>query len=300
MAIHDLFSKRQKKHRGDVSDVYTYDDIPEALRVQITYIWKDVLGDDLYIENYQPIIDDLCREYGIFEQPTTSMAKHYDMPFTELVDYLLQEKDVEKQLDIVELSFKTVTDSYSSGDHVSKAAIEELNHRFKEHGIGFQFIENEIIRIDSELIHEEAVKPALRLLNGENYQGAQQEFLSAYDHYRHGKNKDSLNECLKAFESTMKAICEKNNWDYQANATVKSLIQICFDNNLVPSFWQQQLDSLRSLLESGIPTGRNKLSAHGQGTTPTVVPGYLVAYMLHMTASTLVFLITAEREMHNK
>jgi hypothetical protein len=25
------------------------------------------------------------------------------------------------------------------------------------------------------------------------------------------------------------------------------------------------------------------LSAHGQGTTPTVVPGYLVAYMLHMT-----------------
>jgi hypothetical protein len=39
-------------------NVYTYDDIPEALRVQITYIWKDVLGDDLYIENYQPIIDD--------------------------------------------------------------------------------------------------------------------------------------------------------------------------------------------------------------------------------------------------
>jgi hypothetical protein len=222
------------------------------------------------------------------------------MPFTELVDYLLQEKDVEKQLDIVELSFKTVADiRHYSGDRVDKA-IEELNHRFKEHGIGFQFIENEIIRIDSELIHEEAVKPALRLLNGENYQGAQQEFLSAYDHYRHGKNKDSLNECLKAFESTMKAICEKNNWDYQANATVKSLIQICFDNNLVPSFWQQQLDSLRSLLESGIPTGRNKLSAHGQGTTPTVVPGYLVAYMLHMTASTLVFLITAEREMHNE
>ncbi|VVH54810.1 hypothetical protein BAZOLSSOX_484 [uncultured Gammaproteobacteria bacterium] len=74
MAIHDLFSKRQKKLRGDVSDVYTYDDIPEALRVQITYIWKDVLGDDLYIENYQPIIDDLCREYGIFELPTTSMS----------------------------------------------------------------------------------------------------------------------------------------------------------------------------------------------------------------------------------
>ena len=40
------------------------------------------------------------------------------------------------------------------------------------------------------------------------------------------------------------------------------------------------------MLESSIPTGRNKLSGHGQGTTPVSVPDYLVAYMLHMTAST--------------
>jgi hypothetical protein len=39
---------------------------------------------------------------------------------SELVDYLLQEKDVEKQLDIVELSFKTVNDS---------KAIEELSRQ---------------------------------------------------------------------------------------------------------------------------------------------------------------------------
>ena len=174
MAIHDLFSKRQKKLRGDVSDVYTYDDIPRSLKVQITHIWQDVLGGDNHLNApryYKPIADTLCREYGIFELST---AKQYNrngieprrMYFTELVDYLLQEKDVEKQLDIVELSFKTVADiRHYSGDRVDKA-IEELNHRFKEHGICFQFIENEIIRIDSELIHEEAVKPALRLLNG--------------------------------------------------------------------------------------------------------------------------------------
>ncbi|MFW2454327.1 AbiJ-NTD4 domain-containing protein, partial [Aliarcobacter butzleri] len=67
-------------------------------------------------------------------------------------------------------------------------AINELNYRFKEHGVGFQFVENEIIRIDSELLHSEAVKPALKLLNEKNYKGAQEEFLSAYEHYRHGKN----------------------------------------------------------------------------------------------------------------
>lgn len=134
------------------------------------------------------------------------------------------------------------------------------------------------------------------MLNEKNYHGAQQEFLSAYEHYRHGKHKEALNDCLKSFESTMKAICDKHKWTYQPNATAKALIQTCFDNNLIPSFWQQQLSSLRSMLESGIPTGRNKLSGHGQGTTPTVVPEYLVAYMSHMTASTLVFMTTAEKK----
>jgi hypothetical protein len=50
------------------------------------------------------------------------------------------------------------------------------------------------------------------------------------------------------------------------------------------------------MLESSIPTGRNKLSGHGQGTESTTIPNYLVAYMLHMTASTLVFLTTAEKD----
>lgn len=315
MAIFDLFSKRQKALRGDVPDVYVYDNLPNTLRVQIIHIWTDALGsDENYYDHYgggpnvraayKFIVDTLCREYGMFQLPTAE--KHRErMYLNELANYLLQVDDIEKQLDIVELSFRyidRVTREYdylrkqNASEHVD-AAISEVNARFKEHGIGFQFVEGEIVRVDSELLHAKAVKPALRLLNEKNYQGAQQEFLSAYEHYRHGKNKEALNDCLKSFESTMKAICDKRNWSYQPNATSKALIQICFDNELVPSFWQQQLSSLRSMLESSIPTGRNKLSGHGQGTTPTTVPDYLVGYMLHMTASTLVFLTTAEKNL---
>jgi hypothetical protein len=315
MAIFDLFSKRQKALRGDIPDVYTYEDLPNALSVQIVHIWTDALGNnknycDFYgcgpnvKAAYKFIVDTLCREYGIFELPT---AKKYQdrMYLNELVDYLLQVDDVEKQLDIVELSFRYIDKLTRGYDYLSKKnasgsaddAINELNDRFKEHGIGFQFVEGEIVRVDSELIHSEAVKPALRLLNEKNYHGAQQEFLSAYEHYRHGKNKEAINDCLKSFESIMKAICDKRQWTYQPNATSRALIQICFDNDLVPSFWQQQLSSLRSMLESSIPTGRNRLSSHGQGSTPTTVPDYLVAYMLHMTASTLVFLTTAEKNL---
>lgn len=315
MAIFELFSKRQKAIRGENPDVYTYNDLPNALRVQIVHIWSDALGTDVnYYDRhgcgphvqaaYKLIVDILCREYGLFQMPTAEKSQNR-MYLNELAKYLLQVDDVEKQLDIVELSFKyidtfTREDNYLGKRNASDradSAINELNVRFKEHGIGFQFVEGEVIRVDSELFHSEAVKPALRLLNEKNYHGAQQEYLSAYEHYRHGKYKEALNDCLKSFESTMKAICDKRKWTYQPNATAKVLIQVCFENHLVPEFWQHQFNSLRSLLESSIPTGRNKLSGHGQGTTPTVVPDYLVAYMLHMTASTLVFLTTAENKL---
>jgi len=310
VAIFDLFSKRQKKLRGDVPDVYSYDNLPNALRVQIIHIWSDVLGNnqDYYSSResvksaYKFIVKTLCREYGVFELSKASNFRDR-VYLEELNSYFLQEEETEKAIDAIELSFKvinTFTRKHNylyrrNASEIADNAISEVNNRFKEHGIGFQFVENEIIKMDSELLHVEAVKPALKLLNKKEYEGAQQEFLSAYEHYRHGKNKESLNDCLKSFESTMKAICDKKSWEFPPNATAKKLIQVCFDNDLIPSFWQQQLSSLRSMLESSIPTGRNKLSGHGQGTTPVTVPDYLVAYMLHMTASTLVFLTTAEK-----
>jgi hypothetical protein len=310
LAIFDLFSKRQKRLRGDVPDVYTYEDIPNPLRVQIVHIWMDTLGNENQFwegevrHGYELIVDTLCREYGLFKLPGSKDYGNRDY-INELTSFFLQTKDVEKALDAIELSFRVIdhaTRNYAylhrnKAPEIADNAISELNSRFKEHGIGFQFVNGEIIRMDSELIHSEAVKPALRLLNSKSYIGAQEEFLSAYEHYRHGKNKEALNDCLKSFESVMKAICDKRKWQYQPNATAKGLIQVCFDNDLVPSFWQQQIGSLRSMLESSIPTGRNKLSGHGQGSTPVAVPDYLTAYMLHMTASTLVFLVRAEEEL---
>lgn len=57
------------------------------------------------------------------------------------------------------------------------------------------------------------------------------------------------------------------------------------------------MSGLRSLLESGVPTVRNRLSGHGQGEKPTEVPNYVAAYVLHMTASAIVFLGKAEEGM---
>ena len=158
-------------------------------------------------------------------------------------------------------------------------------------------MDGKIVRIDSEYLHSEVTKPALRILHKKHYAGARQEFLSAHQHYRKGEAKEALNDCLKAFESVMKAICDKRRWTYRNDVTAKGLIDICLNKELIPSFWQSHYSALRSLLESGVPTGRNKLSGHGQGTAPVAVPDHLAAYMLHMTASAIVFLAEAEAQL---
>ena len=185
----------------------------------------------------------------------------------------------------------------TNSSQIADDAIAELNVRFREHGIGFQFLEGLIVQVDSEYVHSEATKPAIGLLREKHYAGAQQEFLNAHQHYRKGETKEALNDCLKAFESVMKAICEKRGWSYPRDATARALIDVCFENELIPSFWQSQYSGLRTLLESGVPTGRNKLSGHGQGTAPVEVPGHIAAYVLHMTASAIVFLAEAEAQL---
>ena len=319
MPIYDLFSKRQKTLRGEVPDFYVYNDLPEPLRVQIVRIWRETLG-NLSIQKtfsrrqtstaniedaYGYIVDILRREYGVFRL-LGSEQQYRDKEFDEeLIDFFLNEKDAERALDAVEWSFRVIDDvtrkfEYRFKHDASKkadAAIEELNGRFKEHGVGYQFTSGHIIRIDSEFIHAECVEPALQLLNQEPYLGAQDEFLRAHKYYRTGDSKGALSECLKAFESVMKAICDKRRWPSSPTATAKPLIQICLDKGLIDPFWQSHYFALQSLLESSVPTGRNKMSGHGQGTNPVSVPNHIVAYMLHMTASAIVFLAEAEKQL---
>lgn len=164
MAIFDLFSKRQKKLRGDVPDVYLYDKLPQELRTQIIHIWLDTLGrGDQYYEGkvcqaYPLIVDTLCREYGLFKLPGAKDYGGRDY-IQELANFFLREEKIERALDAVELSFRVIDHATRNWDYlrrrdaneIAHAAIEELNGRFKEHGVGYQFAGGEIIRIDSEL-----------------------------------------------------------------------------------------------------------------------------------------------------
>ena len=129
------------------------------------------------------------------------------------------------------------------------------------------------------------------------YEGANEEFRKAHEHYRASRYKECMNECLKAFESCIKAICTKRRWQYKETDSINRLIDIVFDNQLIPTFMQSHFTALKSTLVSGVPTARNRRSGHGQGPTKVTVPESLATYMLHLTASNILFLAKANEEM---
>ena len=145
------------------------------------------------------------------------------------------------------------------------------------------------------------------MLSDPMYEGANAEFLKVHEHYRKERYKECMNECLKAFESCIKAICTKRQWKYEKKDTAKRLIEIVFDKELVPTFMDSHFSGLRKALdvrkgfkvalESGVPTLRNNLSAHGDGNEEVPVPEYIAAYTLHLTASNILFFAKANEEM---
>ncbi len=313
MGVFDIYAKRkQQQEKAGQPDVYKYDEIPESLRIQVMYIWQTAIGTwqkgNYDYSNEPPesiwiaIHNILCRELGLL-----SLGKDRDMPFKKCCTFLFEESNIDNILSLIEVSFRMIEKVCSSLSSTEKYraeisqepddAIEELNTRFKEHGIGYQYAGSIIIRMDSQYVHTEVVLPAISLLQQPGFEGASEEFLDAHKHYRAGKNKDAISVALKAFESTMKSICLLMDWEFPENATAKPLIDICIGNGLIPKPLQGHFGSLRATLESGLPTTSNRLARHGQGQKKVIVPDHIAAYALHLAATNIVFLVESYTEL---
>ena len=289
-----LFSERQKELRGEVPDVYRYETIPRELRHQVIHIWNGAFGEVEHhydtAEAYEFIHKNLSYHYG---EP--HLGRQHDSDFQSVHNFFLQTKETEKAIDVIELSFQYMDQHYSriSPDEL----IAQLNYWFRRRGVGYQYESGQIIRVDSEFIHSEVVKPALSMLSDPMYEGANDEFRKAHKHYRKQRYKECMNECLKAFESCIKSICKKRQWSYNEKDTIKRLIEIVFNEELIPTFMQSHFSGLRSALEAGVPTARNRQSGHGQGPTINPVPEYMAGYALHLTASNILFLAKANENL---
>src|SRR5262249_2790258 len=135
MTIFDLFSIRQKRARGELPDVYEYNNLPGTLRVQVIHILRDffLLPDDSISNASRELLieikDVLCREYGVFY-----LTEEYDDALKQICVFFLETKDIEKALDVVEICCRVAqkiiasdTLRYKPRGNVAEG-IEELNH----------------------------------------------------------------------------------------------------------------------------------------------------------------------------
>lgn len=304
MSIEDTYSQRNKNQ----NETFIYDTLSQKLKVQIVHIWSNFyiqIGEDNRDSIWEKIHSLICEAHGKHTLLKDGFSRFYDS--YRVSHYFENNENLEECLDVIEFVFRFILkvdahlkSNYTSLKYTAEMALTDLNTRFIENARGFEFNQDKIIKIDSKLLHIEVIKPTLNLLNTVLFRNANEEFLSAHEHYRFGKYKECLNDCLKAFESTMKIICFKNGFLTDKNDTSKNLISILIKSDFVPAYNETQLNAIKQLLESSVPTIRNKNSGHGQGIDKIVVKKELASYMLNITGTTIKFLFDIDKGREKK
>lgn len=310
--MYKLYSERIKNKDGE-PEVYIYDELPEAFRNQIFFIMEDLFDDvELWNYDWDNLHDEFCREKGMkllgsWERKYREYGKKniekyicncVDEDLLDFIDFTFYMFDTKcRKINISE--YKRIEFQVHNNISIEEAVkdiidetIKELNYRFKQHNLGYEFVNGEIIRIDNKILHQEVIKPALRLLYEEGFDGAEEEFRKAFEYRRKGDNKNAILEAGKSFESTMKTICDKKNYTYdKAKDTAKKLIEILESNNFYPAYMSSHMANLRTTLETGLPVVRNKNAGHGQGSTVEPILDEFVEYALNLAATNIVLLV---------
>lgn len=309
-----LYSKRIAGNNNN--DPYEYDEIPTRIRMQVIYIIRDAAGNEDIWDYTRGV---LLREYG----EERLINKYFANAQDECEAFIKKIKYVEYFLDIVEVAFQCIDQYMRQLGHANDRydillsadeAIEELNHRFKENNFGYEFCEGKIIRIDRKFTHKEIVKPALNLLYEEEFTSANEEFLLAHRYYKEGCSKgdpsadfkNAIINCNKAFESTMKIICENKSdlvTRYNSKHAANDLINDLIEAKIIPKHLENNFHGIKNMLkglisslENGLPVIRNKVG-HGQGTEEEWVSEEFVTYAINLTATNIVLLINLYKKL---
>ncbi|TCK80889.1 STM4504/CBY_0614 family protein [Albibacterium bauzanense] len=298
----DLFSIRNKNKNLPL----IYDNFPEKPKVQIFLLFGKLtysLGEDTW-EVFWTNVHSRIRE-AVGKNDLIN-GKFFPMSsFEESKVYFEKKASIEESFDILEIIMRLLKWCYENDKiNIQDADIEKITKKINKilhnNDIGYEYSEGAIIRIDSKHLHKEIINKTINLTNNELFTNANEEYLSALQHLKAEKNKEALNDALKAFESTLKIIFDNFDWSYESNATSSKLLDICFQNELIPKYLATHFTGLRATLSSGIPTIRNKNGAHGQGSKAITVPNSLAIYAIYLTGTSINYLIDAFNDFPRK
>jgi len=301
------YRKRLESRKGE-PDVYTYDQAPEHLRHQICMAICEGIGrfyvHGEYSFNHVPNANDLWEQMDkICRKELQSYLRHihdYDRNLcTRFCSYIMQIEDMDDFLSAVEigcLGLSSIREDYYGGpgargaEHRADESLKEINQRFEQHAVGYQFENGHIIRVDSKVVHAEIIKPALQLLTAPIFAKVNDEFLSAHKHYRVGAYKDCVTAANRAFESMLKAICDTEKWPYEKGDRASELVTKVSSSGLFTHDFDKSFSAYVAMLKTGLPSVRNDAGGHGEGIAAAAVTAQIARFALNLTASNILFL----------
>ena len=310
MAFESYAERQRRQQRSGQPEIYVYDNAPAQLRHQIKVAFAEGMGtynltDRYGLNDYAPDdtvaydcwkeIDRACRK-EVF--PYLRYVDDYDH-FMDRVSAAIDGIDeIEEWIGVVEICCKIMSSLIdqqripvnSTVSDPAEEALAEINRRFDQHKVGYQFENGWIIRKDSELVHAEIIKPALALLTAAEFVKANEDFMTAHMHYRAGKFKDAATAANRAFESMLKAICDLENWTYCSGDRASELVTLANTKGLFTHDFDKGFTAYVAMMKTGLPTVRNNAGGHGEGIAATAVTAAIARYAISLTASNLVFL----------
>lgn len=303
--IHETYAlRKQRESRGGEPDVYIYDIASEQLRHQIRMTLSEGIGNffvrDTFNRGPTPPnsndvwikLDRICHK-EIFNYLNYMDNKNVSQRFLSFVQTASHMDDFLSGVELGCLSLydvRTQSKEQRRASLTGDAAIAEINSRFQQHGVGYQFENGQIIRIDSKLVHAEVIKPALSLLMASEFAKANEDFMTAHRHYRTGEFKDCIVAANRAYESMLKAICGLEDWVYVRGDGAAQLVTIVKTKGLFTHDFDKSITAYVAMLKAGLPAVRNDAGGHGDGIAAAAVTAHIAQFALNLTASNVLFL----------
>lgn len=189
------------------------------------------------------------------------------------------------------------TDNYDLGQAgvslSAKSALAQIDDLLRRNGTIYRIVQNQVVVSTEDFTHEEATVPALQALTEPGFENALREFHAALANYRNRQYADALTKASHAFESTMKVIATKMRWTFNETDTASKLVSVMVSNGLVPQMRESALNGLRTMLESDVPTLRNKTpsAGHGAGARNAAIPEPIATYAIVASAANIRLLV---------
>lgn len=304
-----LFVPYSRRNFPDDPSPFVLQPIPSSFKSQLVHIFNRVLGESLDGEHggrvrwhiWKRIGDKLAEESGEVSLANVINARSHSY-FSLVVGYITYTRRSEDSplpiLDAIEIFLREC--SLVSADNLLSSvdnAEREINQRLRQHRLAYQVQNGLIIRVDSQYIHRQVVRPAFHLLQDARFDVAEKEFLQAHDDYLDGHNRKAMAGAHNTVESVLKAICNNMGWKYAPADGTKRLIDIVIrERQLVPALVEYDFKQWALAFENTATKVGNP-RRHGAGSTEDIIPDSVAAYGLHTAAANIVLIVSAYLEL---